>query len=100
MATLWTFLLSAALPLVLRVLAGLGIGWVTFTGFQSAFDALKQHFLDSYSGIPGTIAQLFGLAGIPDAFSMILGAIAVRSSYMITYGAVSRLTRLPVNNGP
>ncbi len=91
MATLWTFLLNSALPIALRVLGGLGMGWVTYQGFQTAFNSMKDFFIAHYSGLPLTIAQLFGLAGIPEAFSMILGASAMRIAYISLTATLSKL---------
>jgi hypothetical protein len=87
---LWTFLVSAIVPLGIRLLSGLGIGWITFTGLSSAFDTLKTTAINYWGSLPSAILQLFELAGINTAFGFILGGLAFRIAYM----TIPRLTKI------
>jgi hypothetical protein len=84
---LWGFLTAAALPLVLRVLAGLGVGVLTFTGVDTALNSLISQAQSSWSGMPADVLGLAGVAGIPACLGIVLGAMTARVTAWITVAA-------------
>lgn len=74
--------LAALLPsLAARVLASLGLGVVTVTGFTVAWDSLRQTIIDNFAGFGADMAGLAGLAGVGEGLGLILGAITARVTY-------------------
>lgn len=75
--------LAALLPsLVARVLAALGMGVITVTGFNIAWNQLKAIIISNFQGFPADIAALAGLAGVGTGIGIILGAITARVTFM------------------
>jgi hypothetical protein len=73
-----------------RILATLGIGWITYEGYTAYTDQLIYQIQSSWGGIPSDILQVLSLAGIPDGFGLILDAYVTRFSM----AAMSHLGRL------
>lgn len=74
--------LAALLPsLVGRVLAALGFGVVTVTGFNIAWDSLKSLTLTNFGGMSADIMGLANLAGVGEGLGIILGAITARVTF-------------------
>lgn len=74
--------LAALLPsLVGRVLAALGFGVVTVTGFNIAWDSLKSLILTNFGGMSADIMGLANLAGVGEGLGIILGAITARVTF-------------------
>lgn len=83
--------LAALLPsLVARVLAALGMGVITVTGFTLAWDSLKAIIIGHFQGFPADIAALVGLAGIGTGLGIIFGAITAR----VTFSALMSASRI------
>lgn len=82
MASFGLYLDSIATPIVKRVLGGLGMGVVTYTGLQVVMDQIKNGVLGNWGAISGAAGQLLGLAGVSDMIGIILGALACRFSMM------------------
>lgn len=90
---LWTFLLGAAGPLALRVIAALGIGVVTFTGVDTAFQALVTQAQDSWTALPSAVVALASIAGVPQGLALIIGAMSARVTAWIAVGATRWLVK-------
>lgn len=74
--------LAALLPsLVARVLAALGMGVVTVTGFNLAWDGVRNLIITNFQGIPADAAALIGLAGVGTGLGIIFGAITARVTF-------------------
>lgn len=75
--------IAALLPsLVARVLAALGMGVVTFTGFTLAWVSLKTIIVNNFKGMPSDLVNLAGLAGAGEGLGIILGAITARVAFL------------------
>lgn len=75
--------LAALLPsLVGKVLAALGLGVVTMTGFMLAWGTLKGHVLANFEGMPAAMMGLAGLAGVGEGLGLVLGAITAKVAYV------------------
>jgi hypothetical protein len=82
MQTIALWLASLLPSFVARVLAALGMGVITFTGWTVVWDQIKGLIVSSFTGLPTAIAQLAGLAGVDVGLGIILGAITTRIAYI------------------
>ncbi len=78
MASFGVYLDSVSLPIVTRVMAGLGFGVVTYAGLQAAFNSLQGYVVNSLNTLSGSTAALFYLAGFPTAIGIVLSAAAMK----------------------
>lgn len=80
--------LATLLPsLVGRVLAALGLGVVTMSGFMVAWNTLKGLILANFEGGASAAMQLAGLAGVGEGLGIILGAITAKVAYIAVQSA-------------
>lgn len=73
-----------------QVLAGAGLGLVTYAGFDQFSDYYLDKLLDTNFG---TVTALAGLAGVDVMFSTIIGATAA-SVYIKTFATGLRVVKL------
>lgn len=78
-----TWLLALAQPLALKVLASLGIAVFVYAGVETMTSQMIGYAQSSWAGLPGTVAQLMGLAGFNQALSIICGGISARVPMMM-----------------
>lgn len=63
-----------------RVLASLGMGFITFGAFTALVTSFTSTVSGYWGGIGGSALQLISLAGFPEALGMVIGAIVTRIS--------------------
>jgi hypothetical protein len=80
------FLVAMVGPLVVRLLAALGVSLITMTGATVAFDAVKNQVLGAASGLPLAAIQLAGLVGVWAAIGMLIGAYSFAMTWASTKG--------------
>jgi len=78
-----SWLMALAGPLVWKALASLGMAIFVFVGVEAMTQQLIGHAQTAWAGLPGTVAQLMGLAGINTAFSIVAGGITARVSMLM-----------------
>jgi hypothetical protein len=83
-------LLLIAGPLAIRVLASLGIGFVSFAVLSHIASAVSDNVLNAYQGMSGPVLALATLLGVGQAFGIILGAIIARAAF----AAIPRLGKI------
>lgn len=83
MASLGIYFDSIALPLVQKVLVGLGFGTVTYLGVSTLFSSLQSTLVGNYNSLPSQIAALFYLAGFNVSLGMVLAAWAMYGSMIV-----------------
>lgn len=71
-------LLYVASPVAIRVLATLGLGVVTYAGFDAALNLIFSEIQTQFSALPADISGFVFMSGIPTAMSMILSALFAR----------------------
>lgn len=71
-------LLALAAPIATRVLAALGIGWITYAGFDLLYDQLETAVVTTWAGMPAMALAILSIAGIHTCIGITLGAYAVR----------------------
>lgn len=76
------WLMSISAPLVFRVLAQLGIGFVTFIGVEAGVNAALTHAQNVYLGLPATVLQFMAIAGVNSALGILAGGITARLTLM------------------
>jgi len=84
---LFAFFGSLATTLPSRILAALGIGFISSAGLGVAVNSLVSQATSSWSGLSGVSLQMLSLAGFTTGFGMILGAMTARA-------ALTALTKL------
>lgn len=73
----WSALLVALSgPLAKRVLAALGIGFLTMAGLSALQGQIAAAVSDGLAGVPASALQVLQLAGFVDAFNVWLAALA------------------------
>lgn len=83
-------ILALAAPLAVRVMAAIGIGWVTYTGVDLILTQVTQAIVGQIGGMPTAAAQLAAKMGLFDAIGIGLGALTTRLSLQ----TMSRLVKL------
>lgn len=78
--SIWSFLLAAAGPLALRVLATVGAVVVSVAGVDAGVQALIARAQSGYASMPPDVLQLASLAGVPEGLGLIMGAVAGRAA--------------------
>lgn len=78
MASFGAYLDSVSLPIVQKVLVGLGFGTVTYVGLQAAFTSLETMFQSNMSSIPSGMAALLYLGGFNQGAGLVLAAVTSR----------------------
>jgi anaerobic C4-dicarboxylate transporter len=73
-----------------KVLAALGVGWITYTATQSAIDQVKEQVQMAWGELPYNAAVLATMAGFDTAFGILLGAYVARA----TLAAMPKLGKL------
>ncbi|SET65129.1 Protein of unknown function [Nitrosomonas marina] len=76
---LGAFLEAAALPIVRKVLGGLGLGVLVYTIIATTLATLIGMAQGHYGGITGFAAAIVGLAGFGEAFGIIAGALTFKA---------------------
>ncbi len=85
---IFAFLLAAAAPLALRVMAGLGFSVVAFSGVTAGVEALLAIAKANWSSLPVSTLQLATLSGIPEFMGMIAAAYATRMTIWVAVNSV------------
>lgn len=76
---IFRFLSTIVGPLVRRVLTALGIGMLTFAGFQVSVNAAKTYVQNNFSGLPSDVVQILGLLKFDIAVNIVFAAVITRA---------------------
>jgi len=90
MASFGVYFASVSVPIAKRVLAGLGIGVVTYVGLAAVMTQIQNSVISNWGVINISAMQFLSLAGVPDAIGIVLGAVAARFS-MLQLSALGRI---------
>lgn len=93
MPTLFTFLLGAAGPLALRVIASLGISVLAFAGVDTALGGLITTAQTSWDSIGADVLGLAGVAGLHTCLGLIAGAMSSRVAIWVAAAASRWIVR-------
>ncbi|MEQ1742407.1 MAG: DUF2523 domain-containing protein [Candidatus Nitrotoga sp.] len=78
-----TFLAAAVGPLAKKILLALGIGTITYTGLQAAFDAASAQVVANYGSMSGGSLAIADLAGVGQSIGIVLGALSARLAMIV-----------------
>lgn len=95
--SIWSFLLAAAGPIALRVLATVGAVVVSVAGVDAGVQALVGRAQAGYASMPVEVLQLAALAGVPEGLGIMLGAVLGRAALWAALSA-ARLVFSPVGS--
>lgn len=77
-------------PIAIRVLATLGLGVVTYIGFDAALTAIFTQIQTQFGALSADLSGLLFMSGVPTAMAMIMSAMFAR----IAIVQVSKIQRL------
>ncbi|MDO8827481.1 DUF2523 family protein [Methylophaga sp.] len=63
-----------------RVLAALGMGFISFGAITAILNALVSQAQNSWNSLAGVALQIASLAGIPEALGIVFGASIARAA--------------------
>lgn len=72
------WLVSMTEPIVKRVAAALGFGFVTYAGIQEALQQVINQAKSAWGGMAGDVGSLIAMAGFNTAIAIIAGALLAR----------------------
>lgn len=71
----------AIVPLAIKLLSALGIGFVTYQLGSLGMDTLFNQVKNSLGGVPADMLVFISIARIDDALAVVFGALAARLAY-------------------
>lgn len=80
---LGVFLAASVVPLAKKLLIGLGIGWVTYTGLTALLEQVQAQVTGNLGMLGGSAMQILTMAGFPDFIGIVLGGVTARVSFMM-----------------
>jgi hypothetical protein len=78
MSSFGVYLDSVSLPIVQKVLVGLGFGTITYVGLQAGFDALQSLVVTNMGAVSASMGALFYMAGFNTSIGIVLSAGSMR----------------------
>jgi hypothetical protein len=92
MYVLWGFFLTAIIPLALRVLAGVGVGFLTFTGIDVGLDAMRAQINVYIGTVAADMLSILNLMGFETAINAIISSLAMAATLRgLSSGIFSRV---------
>jgi hypothetical protein len=92
MPALLGWLVSICGTLVGRVLIGLGITYLSYTGIDAGINAAKAEFFSNATGLGGSVTGLMGILKIDVCVSMLCSALIGRLTFQgMTSGVMKHM---------
>lgn len=91
-AGVWAFIVTIIVPLLVKLLVALGVGFITYTGIDIAAGNVQTFIENQFSGVPGYMLQLIGILQLDTAISMVIAAYAASFSVRAVSGSLTRLS--------
>jgi NO-binding membrane sensor protein with MHYT domain len=84
-------LINICATLVGRVMVGLGISAVTYTGITASLSYLSSNVFSQFTGLPSTVLAVLGLLKVGSAISLIVSATTWKFAIQgLTSGTMTR----------
>lgn len=80
MPSLIAIFLALAASLPSRILTAIGIGVITYAGFDAVLDQIRSALVSNIGGLTGAVAGILGLGGFYTYLGIVLGAWTARIS--------------------
>lgn len=93
-AAIFTFLSTILGPLVAKVLAGLGLGAVSYVGINLLLDQVKSQVISQFGNAGSDTLMLLGLAKVDIAVNIVLAAVTARAVYSGMSAASGSIKRI------
>ena len=90
---LWSWIIAAVAPIVIRVVVALGFTAVTFTGVTALSNQLITIAQNNWSTLPVSVLQIATLSGIPQSLGMIAAAYVARVGLWASINGVKYVLR-------
>ena len=90
-----TFLFITVLPLVVRVLTGLGFGVVTYTGASFVVTEAETYIFTKFAGFPANVYTVLVMAGLDEALKIIFAAASATISIKVAMGLFTKWKTRP-----
>ena len=78
-----TALLALVRPILLRLLASLGMGVITYTGTDLLISNFTAQITTNLNGLTPSILQIVSLFGVIQSLSIMLGALTTSASLSV-----------------
>lgn len=91
MGSLGTWLMAAVGPLAIRVLAALGIGWVTYETVGVLAQSVVTSAQAAWGGMVGPVVGMANLLGLSEAMGIMCGALVARVALVSSRAVLGRL---------
>lgn len=91
-ASIWVFITSIIVPLLLKILIALGIGFAVFSGADLGIDAVSTYVQNQFAGVPAYALQLVAILQVDTYIAILLAAYAARFALQAVNGTLTRLT--------
>lgn len=88
-------LIYIGLPLVVKILTGLGIGMITYTGADFALTEAESYILANYNAMPVDALAIMNKAGILQGLNIFFAAWAASIAIQVATGAFTKLKVSP-----
>jgi hypothetical protein len=88
-------LMVVALPFVIKIMVGLGMGFVVFQGATSLISLADASIMANFNSMPADMLAVAQMAGFADGLALILSAYAAQVAIMVTTGALTRFKVTP-----
>ena len=85
-----TFLFITILPLVVRVLTGLGLGVVTYSGASFVVTEAETYIFSTFAGFPANVYTVLVMAGLDEALKILFAAASASIAIKVAMGVFSR----------
>lgn len=89
--TLAAFLSLAVGPLAKKILAALGIGWLTYEGLALIGNQVQSAVLANWGAMPASMLQVLTLSGFTEAVGITLGAFTARIA-LTSFGRLGKIS--------
>ena len=91
MSSLFAFFGSLAVSLPSRILASLGMGFISYAGYSVVGTQIISQVTANFNSIAGQSLAYLSLAGFGTGFGLILGAVVMRLS-LSAFTTLGKLT--------
>jgi len=95
--TIWMrialFVFGIILPIVYKVLAALGVGFVTFVGIGALLSGIEAYVRSLFSQVPDKIFTILGMAQVDIAINIMFAALSARLAIMMMDKLMNRPIR-------
>jgi hypothetical protein len=83
--------MALIVPLGVKLLKGLGFGFITFTGLDLLLDQLEQLIFTNFEALPAKVFQIAVMTGIDQYFVIVVSALTMAFAMQSFGGSVKSL---------